>query len=315
MGFQRKSVYLAVLTGASQQSLLTSAAALGEGYQVVQRQTLTAASKAINQLSVRFAAGDDQLARLVRKDQDLAAENERLDNLIIQAVSKEPAKRNSATEQQIRDRIRSVRVERAQVETVLDQRFPDYAALAKPEPLSVQETQGLLAADEVLVVFDFGQRSYAGVFTQSDAAAFELKITATELDAEVKNLRASISYSPRFDAEASYRLYISLFGPFAEYVKSKKRLSFVTNGALTSLPLQLLVASDPAGKELKDIDWLIRGFAITVLPSVSSLKVLRTKPPVKASKPMIGFGDPVLEKTVQKITTRKLTSFEPNLSK
>jgi tetratricopeptide (TPR) repeat protein/cell fate (sporulation/competence/biofilm development) regulator YlbF (YheA/YmcA/DUF963 family) len=144
-GFERKSLYLAVLTGASAKSLITNADAFNEGYQVVQRATSSVASQAVNQLSVRFATGNDQLAELVRRDQDLSSENERLDKLIIEAVSQEPSKRDAAKEQDVRNRLRLIASERAQIETTLYQRFPDYAALAKPEPLSVQETQELLA--------------------------------------------------------------------------------------------------------------------------------------------------------------------------
>jgi len=133
-GFERKSLYLAVLTGASAKSLVTNADAFNEGYQVVQRATSSAASQAVNQLSVRFAAGSDQLAQLVRRDQDLSSENERLDKLIIEAASKEPSKRDAAKEQEIRARLQLIASERAQIQTTLYQQFPDYAALAKPVP-------------------------------------------------------------------------------------------------------------------------------------------------------------------------------------
>ena len=166
-GFQRKSVYLAALFGASKTSLLTNADALNEGYQVVQREKFTSASQAINQLSVRYAAGNDELAQLVRADQDLVAETERLDRLIIEAVSKEPAKRNPVAEQQIRDRIRALAIERTKNETVLRQQFPGYADLAKPQPLSVQETQQLLGPDEALVVFDFDASAVASMLGQN----------------------------------------------------------------------------------------------------------------------------------------------------
>jgi hypothetical protein len=215
MGFQRKSVYLAVLSGAAGKSLLTSADALNEGYEVVQREKLTAVSQAINQLSVRFAAENGELAKLVRTDQDLATETERLDRLIIEAVSKEPSKRNTVAEQQIRDRIGAVGIERSKTETVLRQRFPGYAELRKPQPLSVQETQRLLGEDEVLVVFDFDQRSYAGIFTRSGAGSVELNITAKDLDAQVKAIRSSLTSgddTQPFDLNAAYKLYQMLFG-------------------------------------------------------------------------------------------------------
>ena len=49
-------------------------------------------------------------------------------------------------------------------------------------------------------------------------------------------------------------------------------MSFVVNGALTSLPPQVLVTNDPEGTDLASVDWLVRRYAITVLPSVASLK-------------------------------------------
>jgi CHAT domain-containing protein len=79
-------------------------------------------------------------------------------------------------------------------------------------------------------------------------------------------------------------------------------LSFVVNGALTSLPPQLLVTRDPSGNALKDVDWLIRTHSVTVLPSVESLKVLRGKSLIAdASEPLIGFADPVFNSDPQRL--------------
>jgi hypothetical protein len=73
--------------------------------QLFQRTTSTAASKAVNQLATRFAAGNDQLAQLVRKDQDLSLQNEHLDKLLVEAASKEASQRKPNNEQQIRKRL------------------------------------------------------------------------------------------------------------------------------------------------------------------------------------------------------------------
>ena len=59
-----------------------------------------------------------------------------------------------------------------------------------------------------------------------------------------------------------------------------------------------MLVSDPKGQTLdpKEIAWLIPDHAITVLPSVSSLTALRgTAKPSAAKKPMIGFGNPLLD--------------------
>jgi hypothetical protein len=221
-GFAQRSTYLAVLTGAAETSIITNTEALDEGYQIIQQARSTAASKALNRLAVRFAVGNDELAQFVRKDQDLFLEVERLYKLIEEAVSKEPSRRNAANEQRIKDRLGAIFKQHHQIDTVLNERVPSYAALAEPKPLSVPETQQILTDDEALIVYDFGERSYAEVFTHSNARSFELKITATDLEVQIKDLRSSLEREeleapnrsslesePAFVAEASYRLYQS----------------------------------------------------------------------------------------------------------
>jgi hypothetical protein len=66
-----------------------------------------------------------------------------------------------------------------------------------------------------------------------------------------------------------------------------------------SLPLQLLITENPRGKALKQVAWFARSYAITNLPSVLSLKILRlTASHSSAQKPMIVFADPVLSKNL-----------------
>src|SRR5262249_46543205 len=118
-----------------------------------------------------------------------------------------------------------------------------------------------------------------------------------------------------FDPKLAYNIYQATFGAFAEKIASKKRLSVITNGALTSLPPQLLVTEDPSGKPLKELDWLARSHAGTVLPSVASLKILRgSSQPSAARNPMIAFADPVFSKAArakarQQMAMRSITSF------
>ena len=104
------------------------------------------------------------------------------------------------------------------------------------------------------------------------------------------------------------------FGAFADQIASKHRLSIVTNGALTSLPPQLLITKEPGGKAFKEIEWLIRSHAVTILPSVASLKVLRGgSQGSSARKPMVAFADPVFSKDdgarVQQVATHSITTF------
>src|SRR5262249_38084264 len=149
-----------------------------------------------------------------------------------------------------------------------------------------------------LLVFDVDAKSYAWIITRRDAHWLELEVSSQQLDAQVRALRAWLTDPrQRFDPELAHKIYQETLGVFAEKIASKKRLSIVTNGPLTSLPPQLLVTKAPAGKKLKETDWLIRTHAITILPSVASLKALRDGTQVSAArKPMIAFADPVFSK-------------------
>src|SRR5262249_245434 len=148
---------------------------------------------------------------------------------------------------------------------VFNQRFQGYVALSKPQPVSVPDTQRLLADDEALVVFDFGVRSHAWVITRDGADWTNLDVSAPLLDAAVKALRDPLTNDPisasdlkPFDTQLAYKIYLATFGRLTAQLAGRTRLSVVTNGAFTSLPLQLLVTQDPANKPLKDVRWLVQ---------------------------------------------------------
>ena len=122
--------------------------------------------------------------------------------------------------------------------------------------------------------------------------------------------------TPRsFDHKLAYQLYRQVLGPIEDIIAQKTRLSFVLDGALTSLPPQVLITTDPDGKDRSSLDWLIRKYAVTVLPSVASLKVLRgEKSNVAALKPMIGFGDPVFDRTAEAAGRQKVAALNRSLT-
>src|SRR6516162_3402663 len=297
-----KLIAFGVLYQSSSQNLIAPTEAVKSSYDVLQHSASSAAGNAVSLLAARFAVGSNELAQLVRKDQDFTTEAERLNNNIIAAVSKPPAERNAAAEEQIRKRIEELKLQRDKLRNVFNQRFPDYVALSKPQPLSLQETQTLLGDDEALIIVDLDEESYAWIVTKNRAEWKQLSINAEDVSKAIAILRVALDpESPKpFDLAAAHQLYEQVLGPIKELISEKTRLSFVLNGALTSLPPQVLITSDPGGKDLASVDWLVRNYAITVLPSVASLKILRTgKDAVVSPKPMIGFGDPLFNRTTQ----------------
>ena len=201
-------------------------------YTILQQSVSSAAGAAVSKLAARFAAGTNELAQLVRKDQDLAAEAERLDKGIIAAVSKLPAERNRALEDQTRRRISEIMSERDELQDSFNQRFPDYVALSRPQTLTMEQTQALLADDEALVAVDLDKNSYIWVITKDRAEWKKLTISAEDVSKEVQALRAGLNPNgpEPFDRNLAYNLYQQVLGPIEDIISQKSRLSFVFDG-------------------------------------------------------------------------------------
>ena len=202
----------------------------------------------------------------------------------------------------------------------LEKEFPDYAALASPKPLKAEEVQQLLGADEALVFWlAGGKESYVFALTRegfewktiplgTEALAQKVAAFRRGLDVDAVTRAVEGTGKPElFDLGVAHELYGALIGPVEALVKDKRHLLVVPSGALTALPFHLLVTEKPAVavpefKTLndfaayRDAAWLLKRHAITVLPSVASLKALRMfAQQGQAKKPMIGFGDPVFD--------------------
>jgi CHAT domain-containing protein len=105
-----------------------------------------------------------------------------------------------------------------------------------------------------------------------------------------------------FDLALANELYAALLGPVETLVKDKRSLLVVPSGALTALPFHLLVTEKPSSAipetfdGYRDAAWLLKRQAVSVLPSVASLKALRVVARRdQGIKPMTGFGDPLFD--------------------
>ena len=175
----------------------------------------------------------------------------------------------------------------------------------------------MLADDEAAVIIDLDQKSYVWVITKDRAEWRELSVSADDVSKEVGTLRIGLNPdAPRpFDRKLAYQLYQQVLRPMGGIIAHKTRLSFVLDGALTSLPPQVLITTDPDGKNLNSVDWLVRKYAVTVLPSIASLKILRgERSTVAVLKPMIGFGDPVFDRTTPTIGRSKVAALNRSLT-
>src|SRR5260370_40226817 len=118
-------------------------------------------------MGLRFAAGTDALAALVRERQDLSAFWRDHDKALLAALSKPQGQQNPTAIGALRRELAETESKLAANTARLGREFPEYAALASPKPLKAEEVEQLLGADEALVFFLTGdQESYVFALTR-----------------------------------------------------------------------------------------------------------------------------------------------------
>jgi len=209
--------------------------------------------------------------------------------------------------------------------------FPEYASLAKPAPLTIDQVQARLGSNEALVLFVDTRRwgptpeeTFAWVVTKTHAHWIRSELGTPALAREVSALRCGLDASAwetddgmkcskllniaapaadaplPFDASRAHHLYKALFGQVEDLIRDK-HLLIVPSGPLTQLPFSVLITAKPAGvtsspMKYRTMAWLARANAMTVLPVVTSLQALRMHAtPSRAAKPLIGIGNPLLD--------------------
>ena len=282
----------------------------GEGFEAGQLADATGAGAALSRMAARFAAGDDALAGLVRERQDAAERWRKLDEALVKAASRPPGKRDKAGEAAMRQEEAAVDEQIKGIDARLATTFPQFAELAAPKPDPLAEVQALLAEDEALLTYlVWNVHSFVFVVRRDRALARQIKLGAEELGEAVTELRTgldpvgirSLADIPPFDTTKAFELYRKLFQPVEVLLEGARHVFVVPDGALQSLPLGVLVTQESQG-DFKDfsgyrhVAWLAKKYAMTTLPSVSSLRALRTfAKRARASRPFLGIGDPQLE--------------------
>jgi len=297
-----------------------------EAFLALQDSLGGAANEAITQMAVRRYAeqAGEGLGTLLR---ERIALNERwLGNM--QQFARAQADASEAAPQtraQLREE-RSALTERlAAVDARLMKEFPDYFALIRPQPLDLAAAQGMLGADEaILLAVPTRYGTHVMAVTREGAAWARSEWNEDRVGAAAERLRWDASGTAqgdpervrawlaeqrdgvlKFDRATAYALYQQLVAPVASQLEGKKRLYVAAGSALASLPFSLLVTQAPRGADtdpqaLRETAWLADAYALVHIPSVQSLQLLRRtaagRKTAGASDEggFVGFGDPAL---------------------
>jgi tetratricopeptide (TPR) repeat protein len=308
------------------ESSVPDAARIGQTFQTAQWALSSDVAKSLTQMAARGAKGNPTLAALVRERQDLTAEWQTLDARRNASLSQDEQKRSKKSEDADRARLAAIDKRIAVIDQRLAADFPDYGSLVSPAPLSIEETQALLGTDEALIQFldtealqPAPEETFIWIVTKTEQRWVRSALGMKGLQREVQALRCGLDAAawtepscaevasqnrPQlgpgsgpipFDLARAHALYKTLFGSIENLIEGK-HLLIVPSGALTQLPFQVLVKTPAANSDYRSAAWLVRDHAVTVLPAVSSLRALRRIAHRSAAvKPMIGFGNPLLD--------------------
>ena len=250
-------------------------------FQTAQWAQGSEAAASLAQMAARGAKGDAALAALVRERQDLVAEWQKRDacaqrGRVAGARQARPRGRGRQRGAACRHR-RAHRRDRQ----AAGGRLPRLRGAGAPEPLSVEEVQAQLRADEALVLFldtpewkPTPEETFIWVVTKTDMRWVRSELGTPALTREVAALRCgldaalwddeaagrplprsrqgasrsatgSATSAPRplpFDVARAHALYKALFGQVEDLI-SDKHLLIVPSGPLTQLPFQVLVTA------------------------------------------------------------------------
>lgn len=297
---------------AAQTTAAAVAAPGDEAFEAAQWAMLSSAGQALRQMGLRAAAGTPELAARVRQRQDLADRATTLDAAL--AAEADLGRRIA-----LRGEIDSLLLEIAAVDEALAEDFPRFAELSNPSPMTLAEVQALLRPDERLLLLLAG-RDHVFVWAVGPdiVDVHRTMLGAASLAGDVAALRRQLDPHaasrgaesllpgpggprvPAFDRTLALLLYRELLAPVAQVLEGARHLYVVGDGPLSGLPLSLLVTDPPEGEDtdpasLRATAWLARRHAVTTLPDVGSLRVVRGGPaPAPGKTRFVGFGDPVL---------------------
>ena len=283
---------------------------LGETFVAGQLARTSDAADAVARMAARFAPGTGALAQAVRERQDAVEAWQRSDSALIKELAKPPNQRDEKDEARLRAKRDAAAVALGKLDERLATEFPNYAELVRPKPVTIPELGKLLAPREALIAYLSGnQETYLWVARRDGARMYRSSMDSRSLKSAVVKLRAaldpeteltSLADIPPFDRKTAYELYKQIFAPAEEMLGDVDHIYIVPDGPLQSLPMGVLVTEEPKDTSTdfevyRTTSWLATKYALTVLPSVSSLRALNKFARSSAAiYPFVGFGDPAL---------------------
>ncbi|MEP0450456.1 MAG: CHAT domain-containing tetratricopeptide repeat protein [Parasphingorhabdus sp.] len=295
-----------------------------EAFRALQHAVMGPASRAVAHNAARRAAENQAagLDELLRQRQSLASEWQTTDTLVNRQLTASNKSQNK--------RLIALRQKKAglaqKIETIdgeVQESFPQYFAMVRPKPLTIEATRAMLGPDEAfLLVVPAALGTHVVAISDDNIQWARSGWKRDDINAAVKRLLwdvgANVTVSQvqeakwmeegegayPYDRDTAFALHQQIIAPVSDSLKGKRHVFIAAAGSLSSLPFGMLVAEKPVGADgnptiLRGTKWFADRHALVQIPSLQSLEFLRR--PVPADKneldlnSFIGFGDPVLQ--------------------
>ena len=290
--------------------------AVAEAFHIADAARGSRVQVALSASSARAAIRDPELARLAREAQDGSQRIGSLTTILLDLLSRPPAQQLPQVIAAMRRDVDELRKRQTALGAEIDRRFPEYASLVDPKPVTLEAAKRSLKPGESLIsLLGTEDQTFIWAVPHTGQPAFAtVALGAAERHAIVHKLRKALDLEPGvllgeippFDTALAHALYQRLLAPVEAGWKDARSLLVVPHGGLGQLPFAVLpTAASPASEQAgnfegyRQVPWLARRVSLTQLPSVTSLVTLRaTKVERAPTRAFAGFGDPVFGKTV-----------------
>jgi len=266
---------------------------------------------AVASSAARASIKDVELVKLVRQEQNAKRKIESGYNTLVtnhSSTNNESKSLVSDTKARIDQLVKA----REAILREINDRFPDYANLVRPKPVSTESIASVLQKDEALILTYSGSNDLYTWTVLSDGQMHlnSKSIKKKILQSKIQKIRegldlqiTSLDEVPVFDVEMAHEFYNNILRPSAHLWRPKKNIVVVADGALSSIPFSVFVTEVPTRirhrsalkfKEYRKVSWLADKHATSYVPSASTLINLRKlKIQKKPNMKFAGFGNPV----------------------
>lgn len=281
-----------------------------EAFTALQLASSGAATQAVADAAAARFASSKGLADVVRERRDLAREWAEVEAALVTAEA--GGEGLAADRTRLRNRLAAIDARLGDIDERLAREAPQFFAILRQQSVSITELRARLGTEEaVLFIVPGPGGTHSMAVTREGINWRRSDLDEAEVASAVGALREGLEIKgggelPEFSLARAHDLYRELIAPVEDGLAGKRRVYVVADGALSRLPLGVLVTSTPADgadptepEVLRGAAWLADRYALVQLPSLQSLVYIRAfaSPSDKGETGagFIGFGAPELQ--------------------